>query len=160
MTIWKEWESWTFEYFDLDTDASNFPGGEAFIDLWNKKRGDRQLPSWSDYDWDDFTPWWGSVVVTDVMWEPYDFQYRLYGSKVVEQFEVDVTGKKASELFGGEYDQSVAIEFYEMIGNKPYISRCSGTIHWQNRDSRKVTFLDLMLSDTGERVNNGVSIMF
>lgn len=94
MTVWKQWESWTYEYFDLDERASTFAGAEDFVELWKQKRGDRPMPAWADYDWYDLTPWWGSLVLMDYLYDPFDFQYRLFGTKAVDRFKIDVTGKK------------------------------------------------------------------
>ncbi len=88
MALWKQKEDWTYEYFDLDEDVSTFIGAESFVELWNTKRGNRRVPRWSDYDWDDLFPWWGSLVVSDVFWEPYDYRYRLYGTNVVNKIGI------------------------------------------------------------------------
>ena len=88
MALWKQKEDWTYEYFDLDEDVSTFIGAESFVELWNTKRGNRRVPRWSDYDWDDLFSWWGSLVVSDVFWEPYDYRYRLYGTNVVNKIGI------------------------------------------------------------------------
>ena len=33
MTIWKEFESWTYEYFDRDVDPAALPGFEDMVRL-------------------------------------------------------------------------------------------------------------------------------
>ena len=159
MAIYKQWEGWTYEYFDLDVEASTFPGAENFVELWKNKRGSRRMPKWSDYDWYDLTPWWGYLVVVDYSYDPFDFRYRLFGTKVVERFEIDVTGKKAFELQQGRYDLSQDMDFYEKIARELYISRSSGPIHWQNRDYVDVTFVELPMSDTAEITTQSLALM-
>jgi hypothetical protein len=50
MTIWKEFEGWTYEYFDRDVEPSALPGFEDLVRLWQDRRGGRVVPSWSDLD--------------------------------------------------------------------------------------------------------------
>ncbi len=63
MTIWKEIEGWTFEYFDRDIAPAALPGFEDLVRLWQDRRGDRVVPSWSDFDFYDFKGWHGRLSV-------------------------------------------------------------------------------------------------
>jgi len=159
MALWKQKEDWTYEYFDLDEDVSTFIGAESFVELWNTKRGNRRVPRWSDYDWDDLFPWWGSLVVSDVFWEPYDYRYRLYGTNVVNKIGIDVTGKRASELIDINYVDDTEMEFYEMVGRNLHITKTSGLIRMPGREHIKETFVELPLSDTGDRATHGLALL-
>lgn len=160
MTVWLQRNDWTYEYFDLDEDASTFHNAEEFVKLWKHKRGIRRLPTLSDYDWDEFFPWWGLIILADILWNPFDYQYRLFGTKVANRFDIDVTGKKASELTDGNYMQEAEdIEFYEMTCRGPYITQVSGPLYWQNREHIHTRFVELPLSDTGGRVTHSLALM-
>lgn len=129
------------------------------MELWVAKRAGRVVPSWHDFDFMDFQPWWGWIATVDYHFEPFDFSYRLYGTKLVETFQQDNTGKFASALQDELGDLSDDLIFYEKIASEMLIARSSGTLFWQNRWNVRVEVLELPLSDTGERATHGLSLM-
>ncbi|MBT4889254.1 MAG: PAS domain-containing protein [Rhodospirillales bacterium] len=159
MAVWKETENWAFEYFDINEKLPKIAPFESFIDLWQEKRGTRLAPAWNDFQLEDLTEWWGSVIVLDCQQTPFDFCYRLFGSNAVQLFGLDITGKWASELIGGEYDLEDDIPFYEMLVQNPSMSYTYGSIHWQNRHHIKCAFLELPLSDDNKTITNMISIL-
>ena len=161
MTIWKEHDQWKYETFDLDIEPDLFPGFEYVIELWLKKKGDRRLPSWADFDFRDFKGWHSHIAVTENRYDPYDYRYRLFGSSISELFEVNYTGKWRSSF--EDDDEAMAedwdLEFYEMTSRKMLISRVSGTLYWLKRSHVKLGFMEFPLSDNGDQVTHGLSFM-
>lgn len=65
--------------------------------LWNRKRGDRVLPARHDIRPEELKPWFGNLIVLDVLDGGRDFRYRLFGTAIVFQAGFDMTGKLLSE---------------------------------------------------------------
>lgn len=159
MTVWKIVETWKFEYFDLEDDVPVLDTFNNFIKLWHRKRGYRLAPAWRDFQFEELSEWWGTMLIIDIQPEPFDFYYRLFGSVVADLLEFDATGKWATELAGSEYDLKDDMDFYQMLTRNPSLSYSHGTVHWQNRQHVGCSFVELPLSDDGETVTNLISVM-
>jgi len=96
VAIWKEHDSWKYEIFERDVEPKMLPGFEDLVRLWQKKRGDRPVPAWSDFDFHDFVGWHGRITASEVLYDPFDYRYRLFGEQIAEQFNADYTGKLGS----------------------------------------------------------------
>jgi hypothetical protein len=149
MAIWKEFEGWTYEYFDRDIEPAALPGFEDLVRLWHDKRGDRVVPSWSDFDFYDFKGWHGRIGVHDVSYDPFDFTYRLSGTEIDRVFGRTMTGAKGSELAEMRMENSLGMEFYEMTCRQMLITRISGPVNLKGRAHIETTFADFPLSDDG-----------
>ncbi len=148
MTIWKEFEGWTYEYFDRDIEPAALPGFEDLVRLWQGKRGDRAVPSWSDFDFYDFKGWHGRLSVYDVSYDPYAYTCRLSGT--------EVTGL---ELEKKKVEPPAAMEFYEMNCRQMRISRLSGSLKIAGREHAQITFIEFPLSDDGLRATQTLEAM-
>ena len=79
----------------LDVCSAPFAG---LYRLWDGKRAGRAMPARSDFDPAELKPWLGRVNLLDVLaGPPMDFRYRLCGTRTVEEYGVDLTGKRFSE---------------------------------------------------------------
>jgi hypothetical protein len=68
----------------------------ALYDYWDRKRVGRVMPARSDIDPLEMRSWLGNLVLIDVA--AGRFTYRLYGTKFVESFGVDMTGQGVDDL--------------------------------------------------------------
>ncbi len=151
MTVWKEYEDWTYEYFDRDIEPAALPGFEDLVRLWQDRRGNRVVPSWSDFDFYDFKGWHGRLGVYDISYDPFDYTCRLSGTVVDGVFDRTMTGLTGSELAEMQVEHPATIEFYEMTCGRMLISRTSGPLNLKGRDPIQATFVELPLSDDGLR---------
>jgi hypothetical protein len=72
----------------------------AFLrDYWEKKRGDRKMPSRADIRPSELREHLAWVIMADVLPGGQDFRYRLIGTLVTEYFLTEATGKTVSESF-------------------------------------------------------------
>ncbi len=149
MTIWKELDGWTYEYFDRDIEPSTLPGFEDLVRLWQDKRGDRTAPAWSDFDFYDFKGWHGRISVYDVSYDPFDYICRLSGTAVDGVYDQTMTGITGSELTETRADDPATMEFYEMTCRGMLISRASGPLDIKGRGHIQATFVEFPLSDDG-----------
>ncbi len=150
MTVWKEIDFWKYEIFECDVEPEMLPRFEGLVRLWRKKRSDRPVPAWSDFDFHDFAGWHGRIALSDVLYDPFDLRYRLFGQMMVEQYKTDYTGKLLSELVDSGVEPTEDMEFYEMVCRKKLITRVSGQLNRHGRTHVNVTFVEFPLSDTGE----------
>lgn len=149
MAIWKEFEGWTYEHLNRDIEPGVLPGFEDFVRLWRNKRGDRDVPSWSDFDFYDFKGWHGQIGLYEISYDPFDYTCRLSGTEVDEAFGQTMTGTKGSELAELRVEHSFTLEFYELMCRQMLIARISGPLNLQGREHVQATFVALPLSDDG-----------
>ena len=151
MTIWKEFEGWTYEYFDRDIEPAALPGFEDLVRLWQDRRGDRPAPTWSDFDFFDFKGWHGRISVYDISYDPFDYVARLSGTVVDGIYDRTMTGVTGSELAELRVEHPASMEFYEMICRQMLITRQSGTLNFKGREHVQATFVEFPLSDDGQK---------
>jgi hypothetical protein len=74
------------------------PPFAALYRLWESKRAGRTYPARGDFDPIELKDWLGRITLIDVLHEtPMDFRYRLCGSRTVDQYGLDLTGRRLSE---------------------------------------------------------------
>jgi len=154
MTVWKKLEGWTYEYFDRGIEPAALPGFESLVRLWQDRRGDRPVPSWPDFDFYDFKGWHGRLSVYDISYDPFDYTCRLSGTLMDEVFDRTMTGVTGSELAEMRVEDSLTMEFYEMASRQMLIARTSGSLNFKGREHVQVTFIELPLSDDGQRATH------
>jgi hypothetical protein len=135
MAIWKEFEGWTYEYFDRDIEPAALPGFEDLVRLWQDRRGDRVVPSWSDFDFYDFRGWHGRLGVHEISYDPFDYIFRLSGTET-------------------RVEHPLSMEFYEMTCRQMLIARTSGPVNLKGREHIGIIFVDFPLSHDGRRATH------
>ena len=154
MTVWKEIEGWTYEHFDRGIEPAVLPGFEDLVRLWQDRRGDRAVPAWSDFDFYDFKGWHGRLSVYDIAYDPFDYTSRLSGTVVDVAYDRTMTGVTGSELEEMRVEHPAAMEFYEMTCRRMLISRQSGSLNFKDRKHIQASFVELPLSDDGQRATH------
>ncbi len=69
----------------------------ALFRLWTAKRAGRVLPARSDFDHRELLPWFGNLILLDVLDGGADYRYRLFGVTLAQEAGFDMTGKLLSE---------------------------------------------------------------
>lgn len=67
-------------------------------EYWLQKRGSRPMPARRDMDPLDLRFALGDIALVEVLRDPLRFRFRLDGTRQVERFGVDMTGKMLDEL--------------------------------------------------------------
>ncbi len=160
MAIWMEFEGWTYEYFDRDIEPTALPGFEALVRLWQDKRGDRVVPTRSDFTFYDFDGWHDRISVYEISYDPFDYTCRLSGTLFDEVFGLKMTGMKGSELAKMRVEYPVTMEFYEMMCRQMLISRTSAPLNIKGREHIKATFVEFPLSDDGLKATHTLEAFF
>lgn len=102
------------------------PLPRALYEYWAARCRDGRLPSREDVDPIEIPDLLPSLFLVDVVREGGDlrFRYRLVGTRNVERFGVDNTGRWLDELYGKDYFKFVGSEYQDTtIQGKPTWAR-------------------------------------
>jgi hypothetical protein len=146
-------DEWKYHRYNLNEPVADFPHFESLWELWQTRRSDDKLPAWRDFDIYDFHDWYGFLIVYDVLDDPFDLKYRLFGSEIVNLYQTEYTGKTIREN-GFEIEDEADIAHFEGLFNECKIGASTGPIYWDNRHWRHLTFLDLPLADDGDTITH------
>jgi len=151
-------DNWKYYRYNFDDPVTDFPHFESLWELWQTRRLDGKLPAWKDFDLIDFRGWYGFITVFDVLSDPFDLKYRLFGTEMVAMYKAEYTGKTIREN-SFEIEDSEDLNHFEGLYNERKVGASSGPIYWDNRQWRKLSFLDLPLSNDGSTITNFLTIM-
>ncbi|MCC6467268.1 MAG: PAS domain-containing protein [Alphaproteobacteria bacterium] len=65
--------------------------------LWQSKRRERPMPARADFGHEELQPWFGNLILLDVIDGGADYRYRLFGLVLATEAGFDMTGKLLSE---------------------------------------------------------------
>ncbi len=83
---------------------------QRFGDLWETRRGGRPMPLRDDFALEDLAPWFGHVLIMDVIDGGRDFRYRMIGTAVTGFLDRDYSGRLVSECDYGDGDGRRKVE--------------------------------------------------
>ncbi len=133
--------------YTLDPDIADNPRFQDLLAYWQKKRGDRALPLRKDIDPLELQPHLGSLVIIECLPGLADFRYRLIGTKVVEAYGRDSTGKTVRELYettDPEYCECL-LQAYHAVATRHVMARLRATLRPVNKIYRLADSLLLPL---------------
>jgi hypothetical protein len=130
---------------------------QEVLEYWNRLRGQRWAPAWTDFRLLDLaSPTIPFVIVLDVTPEPVDFIYRFWGTGNTASIGYDCTGMsvRQNKLFSAKvFDECVAlVEERRPIVWFSKVMRNDGLF-------RKYTRLRAPLSNDGVSVTHIVSVL-
>ena len=91
------------------------PQLQTLAELWVAKRRDVGLPCRSDFSDEDLRPWFGNMLVVDVVEGPHKFRFRLMGTSLVDAACRELTGKFFDEADISGYDPDVLDDYEEVV---------------------------------------------
>jgi len=92
-------KGWTYRVYMDDLDAQVFGPFSGLVDLWRQKSGAARYPAWRDFEFGDFSDWWGRLSLCDIHTQPFDIEFVLWGTALTEWWGIDYTRKKMSETY-------------------------------------------------------------
>lgn len=160
--LWSENHGWTLEMFPLETPAEALGRFGPFKALWDSKRQDGRLPAWRNFQLTDFEPWYGWLIVEDVLpGETYNSRIRLWGTNVTRLWNVDLTGKLSRDFEGFAFSPEDFEMSLEMVRN-PQFRICTGPLDWHHdfqwNPSTQVSMIQLPLANDGETVDRLIEL--
>jgi hypothetical protein len=92
----------------------NNPQLRLLAELWASKRREDALPRRSDFTDEDLRPWFGNLLMVDVMDGPHRFRFRLMGTSLVEASR-EYSGKFFDEADISGYEPDVLEDYAEAV---------------------------------------------
>ncbi|WP_395019044.1 PAS domain-containing protein [Dongia sp.] len=89
-----------------------------FYQYYLEKRGDRAFPARADLDPVDFAYALGDITLIEVEYDPVRFKFRLDGSRHVERFGFDLTGRSLDEFPYPEMRQAIFDSYKDVIDHR------------------------------------------
>lgn len=128
----------------------------AFLrDYWEKKRGDRAMPSRADIKPSELREHLCWVIIMEVLPGMADFRYKLIGTLVSQYWLRDSTGKTVIEAFSAESPGATkgVLAMFRKCARDKAIVRSWGSAGWLAGGFEDFDCIVLPLSDDGENVN-------
>jgi hypothetical protein len=137
--------------YEIDPDLSDNPSFHALVDHWRRKRGERAMPLRSEIDPVELKAYLGGLVMIECLPEQDDFRYRLIGTRIVQAYGRDSTGKTVRELYTDSDPQyrDFLLDLYRTVVARKAIARGRGSLRPVGRDYRAFDTLLLPL-DRGD----------
>ena len=153
---------WASQFFSIETPPSELGPASAIKTIWDKKRSGTEIPSWREFGYEDFTGYHGWVAVEDILSvDPYDSVFRLWGTNLVDVFNVDLTGKKASNYKDLIYTET-DFELWKEAVQLKAILISKGTMNWVESFhylfNKKFIDITLPLSDDGMTITKFMNV--
>jgi len=153
---------WVTSLYTTDTLPDELGPAAPIKAIWNDKRAGAAIPSWDNFQYEDFVGYHGWVAVEDVLSiDPYDSVFRLWGTNLVDVFNLDLTGKKASAYKGVIYTENDFSIWTEALQTKAIVV-AKGTMNWVEQYHHlydmEFTDITLPLSDDGVSINRFVTV--
>jgi hypothetical protein len=126
-----------------------------FFQYYQEKSGARPMPARRDLDPLDFPYALGDITLIDVVRDPLRFRFRLDGSRHVERFGFDLTGRWLDDFPYPEMRQAI-FESYREVVETATPRRYYRDLESNGRWFRYETMV-LPLSDDGRTVNMLIS---
>src|SRR3546814_128515 len=129
------------------------PRSAEMYRYWDKKRGNRAMPSRGDIDPSEIKSFLPGIIIVDVLTiEPPAFVYRLVGTREVDARGCDPTGRLVGEEWFGITAEEVLTNYLTVVENRTVLldTECRNVLELQMREAGT---LFLPLSDDGESVS-------
>ncbi len=150
MDLWDKNQDWEYYGFDLNEPLNEFPEFASIHALWDSKRKDGVLPKWSDFEFTEFRGWHGFLMLADVLENPFDLRYRLFGTQITEAYQRDFTGKTLRGM-NYEIESEADLKHFEKLHQQRRKGITTGPLHWKNQEYFTLSFCDLPLyNEKGE----------
>ena len=160
---WVKEIQWTYSLNAVSKPPDAFGIFQPFKTLWDSKRSGNDLPSWRDFEFDEFAPWWGQLALEDILPGPeYDTVFRLWGTKLTQLLDTELTGKNLRSTFDTAYNE-IEIQLFERIVAEHLIVVSFGPMNWTNLGqwsiADAVAFMQMPLATDGRNVDKILSLV-
>ena len=129
------------------------PALRSAYEYWCLKKGSRTFPSRKDISPEEMKPYLANVMLIDVLYEPFDFIFRVYGSEIARATGKDHTGKSVHSLEPPEFATLIFEHYREAVEERK--PRLHGIIFELHKKYHRVT---LPLSSDGLRIDKLLAV--
>lgn len=103
--------------------AITTPQLRSLLELWTARCMGRPLPSRADFSDEDLRPWFGNLLMVDVVEGPHQFRFRLMGTSLVDAACRELTGKFFDEADITGYEPDVLDDYAEVVRSRAPLCR-------------------------------------
>ena len=114
-----------------DFDSANF---RTLFRYWQKVRGDRPRPRWTDIDLIEIYEIAPKIVVKDVVDGGTEFRNRFWGTSVTQNLGVDATGKLIREYFDRPENLEDVYAIYRTAMTSDVPVRSTGKVQFKGKE--------------------------
>ena len=151
MTITEQVDGWTYAAHPLSSPAATFGDFAPAVAMWRTKAAASALPRKRDFALPDFRGWFGWVIIYDVVPEPFNLRFRLFGSHLAERLRLEHTGKLFSDAYAHVPGHEVALRHFHRLWRHRMIGTSTGPMNWEGQDFHSGRFVDLPVAgDDGQ----------
>lgn len=143
MVITEQTDGWTYAAQPLSTPDDAFGEFASAVAAWRAKSCAGTLPRKRDIRPEDLLGWLGWVIVYEVVPEPFNLRFRLFGSSLADGLGLDHTGKLFSVAYAHVPGHAVALRHFHYLWQQRKIGIASGPMNWEGRGFRSGVFVDL-----------------
>lgn len=129
------------------SEAYDEPKGAQLVAYWQRLRGDRDRPAWSEFDFMEIFELTPYLIIKDVIDGGAEFRNRYWGTDHVDGGGFDATGKTVAEYYEPE-DVDDILKLYRLPLDNPVPMVMRGKLHyheageWKNYSAVCVGFTD------------------
>lgn len=124
-------------------------------DYWQGKRKPGALPGRRDIDPIEIPQLMPQVALVDILREPLDYRYRLFGTRLVEVMGAERTGKRMREVMNPAAIAATERLLAGLIATREPIA-FAGRLFWLDKEFIRFETLVLPLAADGETVDMAV----
>ena len=108
---------------------SDHPKVAGFAELWHARCAPAALPDRDQFEIEDLAPWFGHVIIMDVLDGGADFRYRMVGTTITRFLNRDYSGRTVRESnYSGAQAKVLDTFRRPVMAGKPIIRR--GHVVW------------------------------
>lgn len=103
-----------------------------FLELWNRKRGDRRFPARVDFLFEDIAPWLEHLHLVEVLPDG-DFLFRVFATKSAIRLGQENTGRRMSDFSKTWIVDDALIDYRQVVATGEPIFADRSRRHEDNR---------------------------
>ena len=129
-------------------ETHNKPKGQLLLDYWHRLRGERERPTWHEFDFTDVMEIASAMIIKDVVDGGKEFRNRFWGTSNSDVVGFDGTGKFIADYYEPEDVDDILTYFRAALHNPtPMIMR--GKNYYQLKPAWR-PFTSVCVGFTGE----------
>lgn len=141
-------------------DHVDHPMVDRFAQLWQAKRGAGAYPDRADFEFEELAPWFGHVIIMDMLENGADFRYRMVGTAITRFLNRDYTGQTVMESnYAGARDKVLDTFHRPVREGRPVFRR--GHVIWAvDKSWRTYQSVHCPISAGGQAVAMTIGVLY
>ena len=120
---------------------------------WDDRRQGREFPTRADFAPDELKYILGNLSIVDVTYNPLNFRYRIYGTKLTNRLGKEMTNKSVDEFPSQQHSALARAHFTEVVEYRVPIAHVRYHLSNKSDSPPECEVLVLPLSDDGKTID-------